>query len=99
MYLRQRDTTRPPRASSPVGLFTAAVLASSGGALADNPPLTGSVLFSGAVLNAIGFDSFLSQRLERSGQRLSGRPSRASLILAERSAPTRPAAYRTMAGM
>ncbi|MCY0997779.1 hypothetical protein OWM54_11570 [Myxococcus sp. MISCRS1] len=96
MYLRQRDTARPPRASSPVGLFTAAALASSGGALADNPPLTGSVLFSGAVSNAIGFDSFLSQRLERSGRRLSGRPSRAAWV---RSAPARPEAYRTMAGM
>ncbi|MFP2960399.1 hypothetical protein ACLEPN_21905 [Myxococcus sp. 1LA] len=36
--------------------------------------LTGSVLFSGAVSNAIGFDSFLSQRLERSGRRLSVSP-------------------------
>ncbi|MCP3102371.1 hypothetical protein LZ198_26215 [Myxococcus sp. K15C18031901] len=32
--------------------------------------LTGSVLISGAVSNAIGFESFLSQRLERSGRRL-----------------------------
>ncbi|AKF85105.1 hypothetical protein MFUL124B02_09400 [Myxococcus fulvus 124B02] len=42
MYLRQSDTTMSPRASTLVGLFTAAVLASGGGALADNPPLTGS---------------------------------------------------------
>jgi hypothetical protein len=36
--------------------------------------LTGSVLLSGAVSNAIGFDSFLSQRLERSGRHLSVSP-------------------------
>ncbi|MBN8228393.1 hypothetical protein JYK02_12860 [Corallococcus macrosporus] len=32
--------------------------------------LTGSVLISGASSNAIGFESFLSQQLERSGRRL-----------------------------
>ncbi|WP_255442522.1 hypothetical protein [Corallococcus sp. Z5C101001] len=32
--------------------------------------LTGSVLISGAVSNAIGFESFLSQQLERSGRRV-----------------------------
>ncbi|GHG90851.1 hypothetical protein [Comamonas sp. JC664] len=36
--------------------------------------LTGSVLISGAVSNAIGFDAFLSQRVERSGRRLSISP-------------------------
>ncbi|RKH07937.1 hypothetical protein D7X32_00165 [Corallococcus carmarthensis] len=36
--------------------------------------LTGSVLISGAASNAIGFDSFLSQRLERSGRHLSISP-------------------------
>ncbi len=36
--------------------------------------LTGSVLLSGPVSNAIGFDSFLSQRLERSGRHLSVSP-------------------------
>jgi hypothetical protein len=32
--------------------------------------LTGSVIISGAVSNAIGFESFLSQQLERSGRQL-----------------------------
>ncbi|NNB92850.1 hypothetical protein HI113_02840 [Corallococcus exiguus] len=36
--------------------------------------LTGSVLISGSVPNAIGFDSFLSQQLERSGRHLSISP-------------------------
>ncbi|GMU01328.1 hypothetical protein KH5H1_54480 [Corallococcus caeni] len=36
--------------------------------------LTGSVLISGAASNAIGFDAFLSQKLERSGRHISVSP-------------------------